>query len=67
MNKSWIEFETAYGLHIARRIAEMCVRIDFDKTAITEPLPDRNMPGAIDLAIEGMFSNMEIDIGTTTT
>jgi hypothetical protein len=61
MNKSWAEFESAYGIHVARRIAEMCVRIDFDKAEITEPPPDRNMPDAIDLAIEGMFSNMGID------
>lgn len=31
MNKSWAEFEATYGVHVARRIAEMCVRIDFDQ------------------------------------
>ena len=58
MNKSWSEFEDAYGIHVARRIAEMCVRIDFDKTTVTEPLADPNMPDAIDLALEGVFGSV---------
>lgn len=41
MNKSWEEFEEAYGVHVARRIAEMCVRIDFDKSRIDGPIPER--------------------------
>jgi hypothetical protein len=31
MNKTWPEFEGAYGTHVARRIAEMCIRVDFDR------------------------------------
>jgi hypothetical protein len=55
MNKSWNEFESAYGVHVARRIAEMCVRIDFDKDVVTPPAsprPAMNTPDAIDLLIE---------------
>lgn len=33
MNKSLKEFEESYGLHITRRITEMCVCIDFDRPA----------------------------------
>jgi energy-coupling factor transporter ATP-binding protein EcfA2 len=54
MNMSWGEFEKAVGVHVARRIAEMCVRIDFDRTTISDPVPDTNLPDAIDLAIEEM-------------
>lgn len=39
MNKSWTEFEAAYGVHIARRIAEMCVRIDFGRADVVQPPP----------------------------
>jgi hypothetical protein len=55
MNKSWDEFESTYGVHVARRIAEMCVRIDFDKEVVTPPAsrrPAMNTPDAIDLLIE---------------
>jgi ATPase family associated with various cellular activities (AAA) len=60
MNKSWSEFEAAYGTHVARRIAEMCVRINFDKAVISEPVPPApaptgHVPDAIDLALEGFF------------
>lgn len=51
MNKSWPEFEAAYGLHVARRIAEMCVRIDFDRDAgFIAPQPEKQdlMPDALD-------------------
>jgi hypothetical protein len=51
MNKSWAEFEAAYGTHVARRIAEMCVRVDFDREAVfTSPQPESRalMPDAID-------------------
>jgi hypothetical protein len=34
MNKSWSELENAF-IHVARRIAEMCVPIDFDKLTVT--------------------------------
>ncbi len=37
MNKSWVEFTSSYGLHVARRIAEMCIRIDLDRGVVTEP------------------------------
>lgn len=43
MNKSWAEFEAAYGTHVARRIAEMCVRIDFNRVLVIEPKPE--LPG----------------------
>jgi hypothetical protein len=52
-NKTWPGFESAYGVHVARRIAEVCVRIDFDRAVIADPEPDENMPDAIDLALEG--------------
>jgi hypothetical protein len=39
MNKSWEEFTSSYGLHVARRIAEMCIRIDLDRGVVTEPTP----------------------------
>ena len=51
MNKSWAEFEAAYGTHVARRIAEMCVRIDFDRVAVIEPQPE----------VRGLVPNDAID------
>lgn len=39
MNKSWEEFTSSYGLHVSRRIAEMCIRIDLDRGVVTEPTP----------------------------
>lgn len=38
MNKTMAEFQAAYGQHAYRRIPEMCVVIDFDKAALTEPV-----------------------------
>jgi type I site-specific restriction endonuclease len=60
MNKSWAEFESAYGTHVARRIAEMCVRIDFDKAVITDPEPDPDTPDAIDQLVAGWFDDFTI-------
>lgn len=51
MNKSWPEFEAAYGVHVARRIAEMCIRVDFDREhGFTSPKPENPnlMPDAMD-------------------
>jgi len=60
MNKSWAEFEAAYGIHVARRIAEMCVRIDFDQAVIRDPEPDPNTPDGVDHLIEGWFDKFTI-------
>jgi SpoVK/Ycf46/Vps4 family AAA+-type ATPase len=62
MNKSWSEFESVYGVHVARRIAEMCVRIDFDKEVITPAASPRPaMNSAIDLLIENSAIGAGID------
>jgi hypothetical protein len=39
MNMSWAEFCRAYGNHVARRIDEMCIRIDFDQEFVIQPTP----------------------------
>jgi hypothetical protein len=57
MNKTWPEFENAYGSHVARRIAEMCIRIDFDKDVAIPPdtpQPDMKVSDDIDELIAGL-------------
>lgn len=54
MNKTWPEFEAAYGTHVARRIAEMCVRIDFDRNSgVVEPKPEN--PNLMPDTLEEIF------------
>jgi hypothetical protein len=60
MNKSFEQFTESYGTHVARRIGEMCVTVNFNETAppIKSPVPATPgmMPAAteLDVAIEGM-------------
>jgi hypothetical protein len=57
MNKSWDEFTSSYGLHVARRIAEMCKRIDFDRGVVTEPAAPPPAPAVTpDLAEDKWFA-----------
>ena len=62
MNKSRAEFRSAYGDHVFRRIAEMCVVVDFDKDVddpkgIIEPESEKSslVPDAIDKALEAIL------------
>jgi hypothetical protein len=52
MNKSWEEFTSSYGLHVARRIAEMCIRIDLDRGVVTEPSAPPPPPVAVPVSAE---------------
>lgn len=58
MNKSWDEFTSSYGLPVARRIAEMCVRIDVDRAVvISPPAPPHPAPVVVpDLAEDSWFA-----------
>jgi hypothetical protein len=59
MNASWSEFEAAYGVHVARRIAEMCVRIDFDEEAVIVPSPEPlPAPPAHQLALDSAIAQL---------
>jgi hypothetical protein len=55
MNKSWSEFVATYGMHIARRIEEMCIRVDFDKAAVVEPQPEIALSNSLDKRLEGLL------------
>jgi hypothetical protein len=57
MNKSWEDFEKTYGVHIARRIAEMCVRIDFSKGTAQQPTPELPAVMVRDDGIDELFAD----------
>jgi hypothetical protein len=61
MNKSWAEFIETYGKHIARRINEMCVTIDFDSGVKTDPLRQANAPDAVDRALAKDFEGLLVE------
>jgi energy-coupling factor transporter ATP-binding protein EcfA2 len=57
MNTTWAEFVQMYGQHVSRRIAEMCVVIDFDRESPVQTPPVSCSPIVVasDKAIERLL------------
>jgi hypothetical protein len=49
MNTTWAEFVQMYGQHVSRRIAEMCVVIDFDRESPVQTPPASCSPTVVKL------------------
>lgn len=49
MNTTWAEFVQMYGQHVSRRIAEMCVVIDFDRESPIQTPPASCSPSVVKL------------------